>query len=166
MIAASATVVVAIASALTFQADQFRLADMQQTARQEAREHAHSERVAADKRAERRAAREARRKALKPSAPAPAGSPRDIARSLFGARQYACIDHIITHESGWNVYAVNPSSGAYGLGQSLPGSKMQSAGPDWRNSAATQLRWIKSYVNGRYGSACGAWSFWQNHNFY
>lgn len=62
---------------------------------------------------------------------------------------------IITKESGWNVNATNPSSGAYGLGQSLPAGKMASAGSDWQSNAYTQLKWMYSYVHGRYGSFAG-----------
>lgn len=73
---------------------------------------------------------------------------------------------IINHESGWNVHATNASSGAYGLPQSLPGSKMASAGADWQNNYQTQLKWFISYCNGRYGGIAGAYSFWQTHNYY
>lgn len=102
----------------------------------------------------------------KPATPVvPQGSARSQAQAIFGS-QFSCIDSIISHESGWSVTATNPSSGAYGLGQALPGSKMAPYGSDWRYSANTQLRWLKSYVDGRYGGACGAWSFWQSHNWY
>lgn len=100
------------------------------------------------------------------SAPAaPSGSARSIARAIFGS-QFSCADALISKESGWRVNATNPSSGAYGLGQALPGSKMASAGADWRTSARTQLIWVKGYVDSRYGGACGAWNFWQNHHWY
>jgi hypothetical protein len=96
---------------------------------------------------------------------APSGSARDIARSIFGS-QFSCINSLIQKESGWSVTATNPSSGAYGLGQALPPQKMASAGADWRTSARTQLTWVKGYVDGRYGGACSAWSFWQNNHWY
>ena len=67
---------------------------------------------------------------------------------------------------GWSVTATNPSSGSYGLVQALPASKMASAGPDWRTNAATQIRWGLQYMNGRYGSPCAAWAFWQAHSWY
>lgn len=70
------------------------------------------------------------------------------------------------HESGWNERAENPSSGAYGIPQSLPGSKMASAGADWRTSSPTQIAWGLSYIKARYKDPCGAWSFWQSHNWY
>ncbi|MFG1854266.1 lytic transglycosylase domain-containing protein [Actinomadura geliboluensis] len=70
------------------------------------------------------------------------------------------------HESGWNERAVNPSSGAYGIPQALPGSKLASAGADWRTSSPTQIAWGLGYIKARYKDPCGAWSFWQAHNWY
>jgi hypothetical protein len=70
--------------------------------------------------------------------------------------QFGCLDALWRQESGWNVYATNPSSGAYGIPQSLPGSKMASAGADWRTSAATQIRWGLGYIKAVYGSPCSA----------
>ncbi|MHC3513641.1 aggregation-promoting factor C-terminal-like domain-containing protein [Limosilactobacillus reuteri] len=78
---------------------------------------------------------------------------------------YDSINYIVTHESGWRVNATNPSSGAYGLPQSLPGSKMAAAGRDWRTNPITQLKWMKSYV-GRYGGGPGAAAFWRAHHWY
>lgn len=100
------------------------------------------------------------------AAAAPSGSPQDIARQIIGSEsQFQCFSHIVERESGWDVHAQNPS-GAYGLVQAKPGSKMSSAGPDWRNSAATQVKWGLGYMKDRYGSPCGAWSFWQSNNWY
>lgn len=79
---------------------------------------------------------------------------------------YEDLNWIINHESGWRVNATNPSSGAYGLGQALPGNKMASAGKDWKTNAITQLKWVKSYIKGRYGNAANAKRFWQAHNWY
>lgn len=79
---------------------------------------------------------------------------------------YEDLNWIINHESGWRVNATNPSSGAYGLGQALPASKMASAGKDWKTNAITQLKWVKSYIKGRYGNAANAKRFWQAHNWY
>lgn len=79
---------------------------------------------------------------------------------------YEDLNWIINHESGWRVNATNPSSGAYGLGQALPASKMASAGKDWKTNAITQLKWVKSYIKGRYGNAANAKHFWQTHNWY
>lgn len=69
-------------------------------------------------------------------------------------------DYIMTKESGWRHLAVNPSSGAYGLCQSLPGSKMGSAGSDWQTNPVTQLRWCDGYAKGRYGGWAGAYNAW------
>ncbi|GGN29933.1 NlpC/P60 family protein [Streptomyces fuscichromogenes] len=97
---------------------------------------------------------------------APAAGPvRQIAAQVFGS-EYECVANIIARESGWKTTATNPSSGAYGLGQALPGSKMADSGSDWRANPLTQLRWMRSYVNARYGGACTAWAFWQTHRWY
>ena len=101
------------------------------------------------------------------SAPsAPSGSPQQIAAEIVPAGQLASFDQIISHESGWNVEAVNPSSGSYGLGQALPADKMASAGSDWRTDAATQIKWALGYMDSRYGSPNQAWSFWQANSWY
>lgn len=84
----------------------------------------------------------------------------------FKPNEYSAINWIVNRESGWNYRAVNSSSGAYGLPQSLPGSKMASAGSDWRTNPVTQLRWMRGYVKSRYGGANGALSFWKSHNWY
>ncbi|MFI9628626.1 lytic transglycosylase domain-containing protein [Streptomyces sp. NPDC052042] len=89
-----------------------------------------------------------------------------IARQLVPADQFQCFSNIVSHESTWNYRASNPSSGAYGLVQALPGSKMASAGADWQTNPATQIKWGLSYMDGRYGSPCGAWSFWQANHWY
>jgi hypothetical protein len=88
---------------------------------------------------------------------------RQIAKRIlvhygWGAGQFSCLDLLWTRESGWNVYARNPRSGAYGIPQALPGRKMASAGPGWRSDPATQIRWGLTYIKGRYGSPCGAWA--------
>lgn len=105
----------------------------------------------------------------KPAPPPPpsytGGNAQQEAQQVFGS-QYSCAANIIVRESGWNVEASNPSTGAYGLPQALPGSKMASAGADWATSALTQLRWMLGYVNSLYGGACGAWAFWMSHGYY
>jgi LysM repeat protein len=88
------------------------------------------------------------------------------ARSIVPAGQFSCFSNIVQRESSWNPRATNPSSGAYGLVQALPGSKMASVGADWRTNPITQLKWGLGYMNSRYGSPCQAWSFWQAHNWY
>ncbi|MFE9258917.1 transglycosylase SLT domain-containing protein [Streptomyces sp. NPDC006879] len=89
-----------------------------------------------------------------------------IARQMVPASQFQCFSNIVNHESTWNYRAQNASSGAYGLVQALPGSKMSSAGADWRTNPATQIEWGLKYMNSRYGSPCGAWSFWQANHWY
>jgi hypothetical protein len=81
----------------------------------------------------------------------------EAARYGWGASQLSCLNLLWNRESGWNYLARNPSSGAYGIPQALPGSKMASAGADWRSSARTQIRWGLGYIQARYGSPCGAW---------
>jgi hypothetical protein len=89
-----------------------------------------------------------------------------MARQMVPADQFQCFSNIVNNESTWNYRASNPSSGAYGLVQALPGSKMSSAGADWQTNPATQIKWGLSYMDGRYGSPCGAWSFWQANHWY
>lgn len=93
------------------------------------------------------------------------GSWQSIVSSLLPGPQAGCLDWIIDHESGGNVHATNAQSGAYGIPQALPGSKMASAGPDWQDSASTQIRWMIGYV-AHYGGACGAQGFWEAHGWY
>lgn len=100
-----------------------------------------------------------------PSAPSKSEAQR-YARNRIGAVQYNCLYQLWMRESGWNYKAYNRSSGAYGIPQALPGSKMASAGDDWRTNPITQVKWGLNYVKQRYGSACGAWRFWLNHHWY
>jgi len=98
------------------------------------------------------------------------GSAQTVFRQLMLAAGYpesdwAKVDYIISHESGWNIHATNPSSGAYGLGQAYPGSKMAAFGPDWRDNPETQGRWFFDYIN-RYGGLNGAYNFWRTHHWY
>lgn len=99
------------------------------------------------------------------------GDPRAIARSLlpqfgFSADQFGCLDSLWTRESNWNPAAHNPSSGAHGIPQSLPGSKMASVGPDWATNPVTQITWGLGYIQDRYGSPCGAWGHSQSNGWY
>ncbi|MEU1459150.1 lytic transglycosylase domain-containing protein [Streptomyces sp. NPDC005727] len=96
-----------------------------------------------------------------------ASSAQTIAHKMIpDATQYDAFSKIVEHESGWNPSAVNSSSGAYGLVQALPGSKMASAGSDWKTNPATQIKWGLDYMNSRYGSPAEAWSFWQANGWY
>ena len=97
------------------------------------------------------------------SAPAfnPSGSKADWMRAAgISDSDFGYVDYIISHESGWDYRAVNRSSGAYGLPQSLPAGKLASAGADWRDNPVTQLRWAHNYAVGRYGSWEAAYRFW------
>ncbi|MFF9812447.1 lytic transglycosylase domain-containing protein [Streptomyces sp. NPDC014006] len=101
------------------------------------------------------------------AATAQASSAQAVAKKMIGSSaQYQCFSKIVERESGWNPNATNSSSGAYGLVQALPASKMASAGSDWKTNPATQIKWGMNYMNERYGSPCGAWNFWQAHNWY
>lgn len=99
--------------------------------------------------------------------PKPTGSHQNwMKQAGFSPSEYAAIDYIVNHESSWNPQAVNASSGAYGLPQSLPASKLASAGSDWRTNPITQLKWMRNYVNERYGGANGALAFWKRNHWY
>jgi hypothetical protein len=84
----------------------------------------------------------------------------------FGSDQYTCLYDLWNRESGWNVYAENPSSGAYGIPQSLPGEKMASAGADWQTNAATQISWGLGYIKSVYGTPCNAWGNEEAYGYY
>jgi resuscitation-promoting factor RpfB len=95
--------------------------------------------------------------------PVPVGEAQQIAKQLVTARgwdgtQFGCLVKLWDRESHWNVHAGNPVTGAYGIPQALPGSKMATAGPDWENNATTQIKWGLSYIASRYGTPCGAWA--------
>ncbi|WGD38430.1 transglycosylase SLT domain-containing protein [Lysinibacter sp. HNR] len=95
------------------------------------------------------------------------GSAKAIALSYVGpGAEYDCLVALWNKESGWNHLAQNKSSGAYGIPQSLPGSKMASAGADWQTNPDTQIRWGLGYIQGRYGSPCGAWAKSQSSGWY
>lgn len=94
------------------------------------------------------------------------GEIQAMARQIVPADQFQCFSNIVNNESSWDYTATNASSGAYGLVQALPGTKMESAGSDWRTNPATQIKWGLSYMNERYHSPCGAWSFWQANQWY
>jgi hypothetical protein len=144
-------------------------------ARKAAAAKAAAAKAAALKSAEQAAA--ARKAAAKPARRAPAavttpsGSPEQIAKrmlSQFGwsSSQFSCLQPLWEHESGWSVTAQNPTSGAYGIPQSLPAAQMSSAGANWQTSAATQIRWGLTYIQGRYGSPCGAFAHEESDNWY
>lgn len=87
--------------------------------------------------------------------------PKAIAQGMVAARgwsdsEFQCLVTLWQRESGWNPYASNASSGAYGIPQALPGSKMASAGADWQTNPVTQITWGLGYIAGRYSTPCAA----------
>jgi hypothetical protein len=119
------------------------------------------------------AAAAAKKRALKNQGYEPGTTdPREMARQIlknkynYGADQYDCFNYIIMRESMWKVNATNRSSGAYGIPQALPGTKMASVASDWRTNPATQIIWGIEYMNKRYGSPCEAKVFKASHGWY
>ncbi|MCX5195622.1 transglycosylase SLT domain-containing protein [Streptomyces sp. NBC_00249] len=104
--------------------------------------------------------------AAAPAQAAPASAKAIAQQMIKDPAQFAAFNKIVSHESGWDYTATNSSSGAYGLVQALPASKMASAGSDWKTNPATQIKWGLDYMNERYGSPVGAWNFWQNNHWY
>jgi hypothetical protein len=84
----------------------------------------------------------------------------------FGLDQMGCLESLWIKESQWNPNARNPSSGAHGIPQSLPASKMAKFGSDYLTNPATQIRWGLDYIKGRYGNPCGAWGHSQRTGWY
>ncbi len=134
--------------------------------RSEIREQVRRKEAAAKKAAAAKAAKRAAAvKAAKRLAFAQA-DPKSLARQVMGeygfsAGQWGCLDQLWIGESNWNYRASNASSGAYGIPQSLPGSKMASIAGDWQTNPETQIRWGLNYIKQSYGSPCGALSMWQ-----
>jgi hypothetical protein len=98
-------------------------------------------------------------------------TPQRVARKLlpsFGwkRRQFKYLNWLWEKESSWNASAQNPSSGAYGIPQAVPGSKMAAAGPGWQTSARTQIRWGLGYIRAVYGSPRHAWLHWVADGWY
>jgi hypothetical protein len=98
-------------------------------------------------------------------------TPKGIAKQMLGhfhwsQRQFKYLNWLWNRESGWNVYAENPTSAAYGIPQAVPGSKMASAGPNWQSNAHTQIRWGLRYIRSRYGSPEAAWDHEVNQGWY
>jgi hypothetical protein len=103
--------------------------------------------------------------------PAIAGTPRQMAyavavRAGLSAQQWSCLSSLWQQESKFLTTARNSRSGAYGIPQALPASRMASAGADWRTNPVTQIRWGLSYISTRYGTACTAWSHWKRDRWY
>ena len=164
------------ADAQAIQADASAKKDAEESARLAAAKTAVAKKAAAEK-----AEKAAKEKAAAKAAAAKAGSSsssfpvqssytvaqiQSMAASMVPSGQFQCFSNIVDHESSWNYRAVNASSGAYGLFQALPGSKMSSVGSDWQTNPATQIKWGLNYMDSRYGSPCEAWSFWQANSWY
>jgi hypothetical protein len=117
-------------------------------------------------------ARAAAAKARSSQGYAAGSSPREMAKQIlqnkfgYGADQFSCFNNIIIRESNWDIHATNASSGAYGIPQALPGSKMATVASDWRTNPATQIIWGVQYMKSRYGSPCSAWGFKSSHGWY
>ncbi|GGW31764.1 hypothetical protein GCM10010503_04370 [Streptomyces lucensis JCM 4490] len=166
------------ADAQAIAADASAKKDAEAAARKAAAETAIAKKVAAEKAAEAAAKERAKAKAeaatrsTRDTSSFPVQSSYSVsqiqamARQMVGGGQFQCFSNIVDHESSWNYRAVNASSGAYGLFQALPGSKMASVGADWQTNPATQIKWGLNYMNSRYGSPCQAWSFWQANHWY
>ncbi|WP_420080911.1 transglycosylase SLT domain-containing protein [Streptomyces sp. JL4002] len=101
-----------------------------------------------------------------PAQAAPTSAKAIAQQMIKDPAQFAAFNNIVSRESGWNHTATNASSGAYGLVQALPASKMASAGADWKTNPATQIKWGLDYMNERYGSPVAAWNFWQANHWY
>jgi len=109
--------------------------------------------------------------ALSKTVDAAKGDPKAIASALladygWSASQFGCLDSLWTRESHWNPLAHNSSSGAHGIPQALPGSKMASVGADWATNPVTQIKWGLGYIQSRYGSPCSAWAHSQARGWY
>ena len=161
----SAAANAAVAKAAAQKAAAAKAADAKAAAAKAAAAKAAAQQAAQQQAAAQQAAQQqaAQQTTAQPATSAPSGSPQQIAEQMlsqFGwsSSQFSCLQPLWALESGWNIYASNPSSGAYGIPQALPGSKMASAGPDWQGDAATQIRWGLTYIQGTYGSPCAAWS--------
>jgi hypothetical protein len=97
--------------------------------------------------------------------------PRSVARALLGDfgfsdSQFSCLDKLWTRESNWTYSATNRSSGAYGIPQALPASKMATVGADYRTNPVTQIKWGLGYIRQVYGTPCGAWAHSQSTGWY
>lgn len=108
----------------------------------------------------------------RPSAPTDPSGAQAIARDMmlsqygWGEAEFGCLVALWNKESGWNANAYNASSGAAGIPQALPGSKMAAFGADWQTNPATQIAWGLSYISGRYGTPCAAWDSAQANGWY
>jgi hypothetical protein len=159
----------ALRARLASQAKSQKEAAARKAAAQEAAARKAAQEAAAKKKAA--AAKEAAAAAQKKVRAEESGTPEQIAQAMlsqFGwsSGQLSCLEPLWDRESGWNVYAYNASSGAYGIPQALPGSRMASAGANWQSSAYTQIKWGLEYIQGTYGSPCAAWAHEEDDGWY
>jgi hypothetical protein len=149
-------------------AERTKLAEQRAAAQRRAQQLAaqrRAQQLAAQRRAQQAKAAQA---AQQPSS-GPSGSPQQIAQAMLASYgwqdQWGCLDQLWQQESSWSVTAANPS-GAYGIPQALPGSKMASAGADWQTDATTQIKWGLGYIQSVYGTPCAAWSHEESAGWY
>ncbi len=148
-------------------------------AAKEAADRKTAEKRAATEAAKKRAAQAAAQaKAAKQKAAAKAQASRNdpaaakayaegaLASFGWGAGELGCLETLWHKESEWSLGATNPSSGAYGIPQALPGDKMAAAGADWQTNFQTQVDWGLGYIESRYGSPCSALDFHLANNWY
>ena len=106
----------------------------------------------------------------------------EMARSIIGAKkvakaialseyawgddQYSCLNRLWTKESHWNYKARNKRSGAHGIPQALPASRMDVVSTDWRTNPVTQIRWGLRYIEARYDNPCKAWAKFKRSRYY
>ena len=84
----------------------------------------------------------------------------------WGDDEYTCLNRLWTKESHWNYQARNPRSGAHGIAQALPATKMEQVGTDWRTNPITQIQWGLLYISERYDTPCAAWTKWRKSRYY
>ena len=84
----------------------------------------------------------------------------------WGDEEYTCLNRLWTKESHWNYQARNPRSGAHGIAQALPATKMEQVGTDWRTNPITQIQWGLLYISERYDTPCAAWTKWRKSRYY
>ncbi|SEF17533.1 lytic transglycosylase domain-containing protein [Jiangella alba] len=156
----------AAAAEAQVQAEAEAAAAAQAQAEAEAQAQAEAEAAAAAEAARQAAAEEAAR-----SLERAVEDPQSAARTLmadygWGDDQFQCLDNLWTRESNWRHTAENPSSGAYGIPQSLPADKMSRFGDDYRTNPVTQIEWGLWYIEGRYGEPCSAWAHSESVGWY
>ncbi|MFF5139555.1 lytic transglycosylase domain-containing protein [Streptomyces sp. NPDC013157] len=154
------------ADTVAVQADASARKDAEQAARAAAARAAKAKKSAAEERAAAKAASGDPTASFQVQSSYTVAQIKAMAAQIVGSGQFQCFSNIVDHESTWNYLAVNPSSGAYGLVQALPGNKMASVAADWQTNPATQIKWGLNYMNTTYGSPCQAWAFWQVHHAY